>query len=85
MPKTVTITYFDLEEFTLSFCWYVERRLTTVSKRKPKIILTSYGEEWDLAKHTQGTEVKSITYSAMKITHPSDTNGITNIWVIVDI
>jgi SHS2 domain-containing protein len=40
------------------------------------------GEKMDLHKHTQGTEIKAITYSNMKI---SETDDQCDIWVIVDI
>ena len=41
------------------------------------------GEEFDLKKHGgYGTEVKAITYSAMRI---EETKDQSNIWVIVDI
>jgi SHS2 domain-containing protein len=45
----------------------------------------SFGEKWDLSKHTQGTEVKSVTYSAMKISHPSANQDLAHLWVIIDI
>eukprot|EP01084_Bolivina_argentea_P279406 477666_1 len=41
-----------------------------------------YGEEMDLKKHEQGTEVKAITYSAMQI---KQTENRTDCWVVVDI
>ncbi|KAL3312982.1 Protein archease [Cichlidogyrus casuarinus] len=47
-----------------------------------KIRSVGYGEPFDREKHTQGTEVKAITYSAMKIHDELPTNDI---YVIVDI
>jgi SHS2 domain-containing protein len=44
--------------------------------------LFSYGEEFDKAKHPQGTEIKAITYSAMKII---ENPYKVEIYVIVDI
>ena len=41
-----------------------------------------YGETFDLAKHTQGTEVKAITYSAMQII---ETANKAEVFVIIDI
>ena len=52
-----------------------------------KICAIGYGEEMDLTKHTQGTEVKAITYSAMKIeqNHSDDPQKQTELLVVVDI
>ncbi len=41
-----------------------------------------YGEQFDLAKHPQGTEVKAITYSNMQVHKDKPTNDI---YVIIDI
>ena len=43
---------------------------------------TGYGEQFDLAKHPQGTEVKAITYSNMQVHTEKETNDI---YVIIDI
>ncbi|XP_055609817.1 protein archease-like [Uranotaenia lowii] len=43
-----------------------------------------YGEEFDLKKHPQGTEVKAITYSAMQINQMPDQNKH-EVFVIIDI
>ncbi|XP_055545057.1 protein archease-like [Wyeomyia smithii] len=43
-----------------------------------------YGEEFDLSKHPQGTEVKAITYSAMKIYQNIEPNR-SEVFVIIDI
>ena len=40
------------------------------------------GETFTLGKHPQGTEVKAITYSAMRVT---EAEGRTDVLVIVDI
>lgn len=41
-----------------------------------------YGEQFDLKKHPQGTEVKAITYSNMQVHKDKDTHDI---FVIIDI
>ena len=47
-----------------------------------KATVTTTGEKFDLEKHPQGTEVKAITYSAMRVT---EAEGRTDVLVIVDI
>lgn len=50
-----------------------------------QIICSCYGEEFDLSKHPQGTEVKAITYSAMQIIQPTEEKSKAEIFVIIDI
>lgn len=47
-----------------------------------KIRAVGKGEEFDLSKHPQGTEVKAITYSNMQI---HDTEDKHEVYVIIDI
>lgn len=49
-----------------------------------KIECMCYGEEFDLGKHPQGTEVKAITYSAMQIVQ-DEINQKCDVYVIIDI
>lgn len=49
---------------------------------KFRIKAECYGESFSLEKHCQGTEIKAITYSAMKINDDSDTHDV---YFIVDI
>ena len=59
----------------------IEMILFDVTNRKARCKLK--GEEFDLKKHGgYGTEVKAITYSAMRI---EQNHNQSNIWVIVDI
>ncbi|XP_055642448.1 protein archease-like [Toxorhynchites rutilus septentrionalis] len=48
------------------------------------IVCRCYGEEFDLKKHPQGTEVKAITYSAMQI-HQMPEQNKCEVFVIIDI
>ncbi|XP_077293812.1 protein archease [Arctopsyche grandis] len=43
-----------------------------------------YGEEFQIGKHPQGTEVKAITYSAMQIIERTENNPF-EVFVIIDI
>ena len=45
----------------------IETSTTPEGKTKYNIVTRGRGEKMDLKKHKQGTEVKAITYSAMKI------------------
>ena len=53
------------------------------------IAASAYGEQFDLAKHPAGTEIKAITYSAMQIHQKSlgheTTRDNVELYVIVDI
>lgn len=49
---------------------------------KGYIKAVGYGEEFQLGKHPQGTEVKAITYSNMQVHSEKDTNDI---YAIIDI
>lgn len=47
-----------------------------------------YGEEFDLSKHPQGTEVKAITYSNMQVHDSNSTespDGLAHVFVVIDI
>jgi SHS2 domain-containing protein len=48
---------------------------------------TGTGEEYDPTRHTQGTEVKAVTYGSLKVLETESTDDGTrcDIWVIVDI
>lgn len=49
-----------------------------------KIKCKCYGEEFQIGKHPQGTEVKAITYSAMQIINEPSENKF-ELFVIIDI
>jgi SHS2 domain-containing protein len=48
---------------------------------------TGSGEVYDPSRHTQGTEVKAVTYGSLRVleTESSDSGTRCDIWVIVDI
>ena len=46
------------------------------------IVLARFGDIFDPKKHTQGTEVKAITYSNMQI---HETEGRADLYVVIDI
>ena len=83
----VEITEFDPVNFKLDFVGYLPASFLFPF---PSALMAHgggvrrYGERWDEEKHPQGTEVKAITYSAMKIYPPSPTRKA-EIFVIVDI
>ena len=47
-----------------------------------RIVSSGKGEVMDINRHPQGTEVKAITYSGMKV---EETEGRCDIYVVVDI
>jgi len=75
-----------MDEFLFVFCteWLVctEITITEFDKENFKIKAHGKGEKLDKKKHTTGTEVKAITYSAMQI---RDEPGKAEIYIIVDI
>ncbi|XP_051892418.1 protein archease isoform X2 [Pristis pectinata] len=58
-----------------------EMKVVQIDRTNYTIRSIGWGEEFDLAKHPQGTEVKAITYSAMQI-HEEESPQI---FVIIDI
>jgi SHS2 domain-containing protein len=59
-----------------------EFKITHFDRENFKITSVGHGETFDLEKHTQGTEVKAITYSNMQI---FDTDSSHECYVIIDI
>ncbi|CAL1681955.1 unnamed protein product [Lasius platythorax] len=58
--------------------------ITEFNEQDLKIKATAYGEEFTIGKHTQGAEVKAITYSAMQIYDRPQVDR-PEVFVIVDI
>ncbi|XP_071560940.1 protein archease-like [Temnothorax nylanderi] len=59
-------------------------KITEFDRQEFKIKATAYGEEFVIGKHTQGSEVKAITYSAMQIYERPRVDR-PEIFVIIDI
>ncbi|TGZ48379.1 protein archease-like [Temnothorax longispinosus] len=59
-------------------------KITEFDRQGFKIKATAYGEEFVIGKHTQGSEVKAITYSAMQIYERPRVDR-PEIFVIIDI
>lgn len=59
-------------------------KITEFDRQEFKIKATAYGEEFTIGKHTQGAEVKAITYSAMQINECPQVDR-PEVFVIVDI
>jgi len=79
----VTITQLERGETNTTKEETNNNEIQASNDRKPwKITVHTIGENFDLSKHPQGTEVKAITYSNMQV-HRNDDR--TDIFVIVDI
>ncbi|XP_055512638.1 protein archease isoform X3 [Leucoraja erinacea] len=63
--------------------FFIPREMKVIHLDRSNYTIRSigWGEEFDIAKHPQGTEVKAITYSAMQI-HEDESP---HIFVIIDI
>ena len=76
-----------LDEFLFLFSadpFFIPRKvkITEFDKENFRIKAEAYGEEFDLSKHPQGTEVKAITYSNMQF---YDEENKHEVFVIIDI
>lgn len=81
-----SLLYKYLDEFLFHFCsdgfCCKAAKILSFDKESFSITVRGLGEIFDLSKHTQGTEVKAITYSNMQIHEVSDK---TDLYVIIDI
>jgi SHS2 domain-containing protein len=59
-------------------------RSSATGDKEGEVVISArgFGETFQLGKHPQGTEVKAITYSAMKINERQD---FSEVFVIIDI
>lgn len=83
----MNLLYHFLDEFLFLFSaepFLIARvvKITEFDVENFKLKAVGYGEEFDISKHPQGTEVKAITYSAMQI---HDDKVDNDIFVIIDI
>uniref|UniRef100_A0A6B2E947 Archease domain-containing protein n=1 Tax=Phlebotomus kandelakii TaxID=1109342 RepID=A0A6B2E947_9DIPT len=83
------LLYRFLDELLFLFCaepFLIARKLeiTKLDLETFSVECLCYGEPFDLKRHTQGTEVKAITYSAMQINQDSARN-YHEVFVIIDI
>jgi len=84
----ISLLFHFLDEFLFIFNAdpnFIARKveITSFDRTNFRLRAVGYGETFNLRKHTQGTEVKAITYSNMQIHEKED--GKTDIYVIVDI
>ncbi|XP_053563241.1 protein archease isoform X1 [Bombina bombina] len=82
----ISLLYNFLDEWLYKFSadlFFVPREVKVlhIDRINCKIRSIGWGEEFNLAKHPQGTEVKAITYSAMQI-HEDEKPEV---FVIIDI
>ncbi|XP_050425926.1 protein archease-like isoform X2 [Adelges cooleyi] len=83
----MTLLYNFLDELLFIFSaepFYIARKVEILEfdRTEFKIKAKGFGEEFQLGKHPQGTEVKAITFSNMQI-HESE--GNCEVFVILDI
>ncbi|XP_052762467.1 protein archease-like isoform X2 [Mya arenaria] len=82
-----SLLFHFMDEWLFAFCaepYFIARKIeiTEMDLENFKIKSKGYGEEFDLEKHPQGTEVKAITYSNMQI---YDNDKKHEVFVIIDI
>lgn len=83
----IGLLFHFLDEFLFLMCddpYFIvkEVEILEFDKDNFKIRAVGRGEEFDLKKHPQGTEVKAITYSNMQV-HDNDDKH--EVYVIIDI
>ncbi|XP_014778956.1 protein archease [Octopus bimaculoides] len=83
----LSLLFHFLDEFLFLFCaepFFIVRKVKILEFDLENFIIHAegYGEEFDLDKHPQGTEVKAITYSNMQVHDKKEDNDI---FVIIDI
>jgi SHS2 domain-containing protein len=85
-----------MDEFLFVFCteYFIVRRvhIKELDLKTFRCRAEACGEEWQMGRHPQGTEIKAITYSNMQILYTKSDNDDSDgdqsrfdIYVIVDI
>lgn len=86
---TLLFSFLDELLFAFSTEGFAARELSIlggIDREKFSLEAVGKGEKFDREKHASGTEVKAITYSAMRIVEDTEREQKeADIWVIVDI
>jgi SHS2 domain-containing protein len=82
--ESLVFNFLDEWLFIFHSSYFIVKKIniTILDLDKFTITSTAKGEKIDLSKHSQGTEIKAITYSNMQI---KETPHRCDLWVIVDI
>ncbi|KAJ8673656.1 hypothetical protein QAD02_004918 [Eretmocerus hayati] len=85
----LSLLFHFLDELLFMFCaepFLIAKRVKILEfdRENFRIKARAAGEEFQLGKHPQGTEVKAITYSAMQIHEPPEVER-PELFVIIDI
>ncbi|XP_069689374.1 protein archease-like [Periplaneta americana] len=83
----LSLLFHFLDECLFLFCadpFFIARKVKILEFDRTNFHIKgrAYGEEFEIGKHPQGTEVKAITYSNMQV-HEND--GKSEVFVIIDI
>ncbi|KAK7790910.1 hypothetical protein R5R35_000920 [Gryllus longicercus] len=83
----LSLLFHFLDEFLFLFCaepFFIARKVKILefNREEFKIRAQGFGEEFQLGKHPQGSEVKAITYSNMQY---HEHEGKAEVFVIIDI
>lgn len=82
-----SLLYSYLDEWLFAFSaepFFIPRKIKIIEfdRENFRIKAKGWGDEFDISKHPQGTEVKAITYSNMQIHDEPDWHDV---YVIIDI
>ncbi|PSN48190.1 Archease-like protein [Blattella germanica] len=83
----LSLLFHFLDECLFLFCadpYFIARKviIEEFDKTNFRIKARAFGEEFEIGKHPQGTEVKAITYSNMQV---HENEGKCEVFVIIDI
>ena len=65
--------------------FYSQVVITSLDMDELRVSAKLIGDHFQRGVHTQGTEVKAITYSGMRIEEAENTVGVLNMYVVLDI